>query len=480
MANPTPTTSRWRRIFDRMRTMYSRLFITEIVDPNDGPSHNHQSSCTECKYSTFDRQRYCPELYRRYVTPGQERNRQRSMLHRLPPETVHLIIGYLEAYEVECLRHVCRLFYHNYSPERPLISQERFELQCLMEREPWANTLACRKCRNHRHHRSMFYPLDWDINPLDRECKEYRQLLQFCPYSSFSFKDVQRLVRLPRREQFWPCAHNSFDLAMRLQGRKISTVDGQWCIVRRNSNCILATTVLVAIYHTAKVPLPQEAHEAFKALDVPLCPHLHLGDPEVMAQYTPGHGAAPSHIAKASPGCNCPDCVGFRCPFCHSTFRFRVLIQRGSAANACLGVEVYRNLGTLQDSNDPLWLSQLSVPIGPELASRWSEELVNLHRRICTDVPQHNSESRCIAKELKLRARNVLREKEVFTRASGNSNVRIKDLHKPLCKPRLGYFGNKDWHWEGYGTDGYLVDKNFQFKDIPQGLFPLYTAPRRV
>ncbi|OJD11113.1 hypothetical protein AJ78_08047 [Emergomyces pasteurianus Ep9510] len=456
-----------------------RLFSSKICRslrikyrmPRDRSAHGPRSTCSLCKYSPFDAAKYCPNMYRRCITPGEVENSKKSILHRLPPEMIFLVMKHLKPFEVECLRYVCRLFYHNYPSSRFLTSQGKFELQCLMEREPGSKTLACKECCNRRHNKSMFYPIDWNRNPHHRKCKKYRGgLLQLCPYRSASFADMVNLSKGNFRSfQVPKCSHDAFDLALALQGRFYSLEDETWTIIHQGKNNVLSTTVLVAIYHAAKIPSSADVEKACKALDMPLCPHVHLGDLWVTNQYMPGLVAL--HLYQVSPlgDCSCLHCRGFMCLFCDSRFKFRVFARKEPVASTCVGVSVMRNLGELKDPDDPLWLTQLSIPKLPDFRTVWSDSITAMYLNCATGVPQDSPESNAVSRLWENKAKCVLNERDGWTTTPlGNSRGKTETLHKPLWKPPLRRQHKKYWRWEAYSSDGFLTDEKPMSKSDPR------------
>ncbi|PGH08562.1 hypothetical protein GX51_01081 [Blastomyces parvus] len=453
-----------------LRETFSRWLRSKSPEPespepvDDHCTHGSQLTCSQCKYSSFNGDKYCPKMYQHHITPGEVDNSKNSILHRLPPEIVSLVIGHLKPFEVECLRYVCRLFYHNYPSLRAPTMQGKFELACLLEQEPWSKKLACKVCPSRRHHKSMFFPIDWDRNPHNRKCNIYRGgLLQFCPYSSVNFDDMVQLVRNKSRPVHFPkCSHDAFDLALALQGRTCRFEDEAWTIVRWRTYKVLANTALVAIYHTATIPSITDAGKAFKALDIPLCPHVHLGDPWVIEKYRPDLVAL--HMLRETNNwdCHCLHCRGFMCRFCDSKFKFRVHCGKEPVASACIGVSIMRNLGKLKNPNDPYWLSQLSVPNLPDFRTAWSDRIATMHLNFTVGVPRGDFERAMLSRTLESKAEDVLSERDDWTKAPlGSLRANMRTLHKPLWKPRMSRQDRKYWRWEGYGPDGYLIDKAF-------------------
>lgn len=440
--------------FPQLRSKIFRCFQVKFPKSNDRCTHGPQLTCSQCKYSSFDGGKYCPKMYQHYITPGEVENSKKSILHRLPPEIVLLIVQHLKPFELECLRYVCRLFYHNYPTTRLLTTQGKFELQCLLEREPGLKKMACRMCWSKRHDKSMFYPLDWDQNPHYRKCKRYRRgLLQFCPYQSASFDDVVLLSKSSNQAyQFPKCSHDAFDMALALQERPCLFQDETWTIVRWGKCKVLTTTTLVAIYPSAKIPSIADAERAFLALDIPLCPHLHLGDPCVIKQYRPDlvarHKVGPLHQFNTVQNCCCLHCRGFKCRFCDSRFRFRVHVKKEPLTSTCIGVLIMRNLGKLKDPNDPCWLRQLSVTKLPEFRTQWSDRIVAMCLNSTVGIPQGDVETTMLSRVLENKANSVLKERDGWTTAPlGNLPVGIRNLHKPLWKPPLSRQDKNFWHW---------------------------------
>ncbi|EQL33266.1 hypothetical protein RJZ56_004172 [Blastomyces dermatitidis] len=452
-----------------LREIVSRWLRMESPKPDDEEHSTHglQSTCSQCKYSSFDGDKFCLKMYQHCITPGEVENSKKSILHRLPPEIVSLVIKHLKEFEVECLRYVCRLFYHNYTSSRVLTMQGKLELACLLERGTWSRRLACRVCPSKRQDKSMFFPIDWDKNPHHRKCNRHRGgLLQFCPYASVNFDDMVHITKNKRRYfQFPKCSHDAFDLALALQGRTCLLEDEAWTIVRWRKYRVLTTTTLVAIYHAAIIPSKMDANRAFKALDIPLCPHVHLGDQWVIQKYRPNLVARHMRRETTKGKCHCLYCTGFMCRFCDSRFRFRVHFRKEPVAGACLGVSIMRNLGKLKDPNDPYWLSQLSIPNLPDFRTQWSDRIATMHLNFTLGVPHGDIERAMLSRTLENNAENVLSEREGWTTAPlGNSRADMRTLHKPLWKPRLSRRDRKYWRWEGYGPDGHLVDKEFSGK----------------
>ncbi|OAX80565.1 hypothetical protein ACJ72_05097 [Emergomyces africanus] len=296
----------------------------------------------------------------------------------------------------------------------------------------------------------MFYPIDWDRNPHYRKCKKYRGgLLQLCPYRSASFGDMVDLSRCYFRAcQVPKCSHDAFDLALALQGQPCYSEDESWTIIHQGENNVLSTTVLVAIYHAAKIPSSADVEKASKALDMPLCPHVHLGDLWVIQQYRPDLVAL--HLYQVSPlsGCSCLHCRGFRCLFCDSKFKFRVSARKEPVASTYIGVSVLRNLGKLKDPDDPLWLTQLSVTKLPDFRTVWSDRITAMHLNCATSVPQNGPESNTASRLLENKAKSVLIERDGWTTTPlGSSTLEIKALHKPLWKPPFRRQYRKYWRW---------------------------------
>ncbi|PGH29293.1 hypothetical protein GX50_07955 [[Emmonsia] crescens] len=461
-SSPLPKAEKPPRKFS-LRPLHSKIsgwFRTKFPKPNNRCTHGPGSTCGQCKYSPFDGDKYCPKMYRHRITSGEVGNSKKSILHRLPPEIVSLVIKHLKPFEVECLRYVCRLFYHNYPSSRFLTLRGKFELQCLMEGDPGSKTLACRVCRNKRHHKSMFYPIDWDRNPHYRKCKKYRGgLLQLCPYRTASFDDMVDLSKCSFRGfQVPKCSHDAYDLALALQGQSCSFEDETWNTIPWGKNKVLTTTTLVAIYHTAKIPSSADAKRACKALDIPLCPHVHLGDSWVIEKYRPDLVALHMYQVSAIKDCSCLHCRGFMCRFCDSRFKFRVNARKEPVASTCIGVLIMRNLGKLQDPNDPFWLTQLSITKLPDFRTQWSDRIAAMYLNCAVGVPQDGPESSTVSKLLENKAKSVLNERDAWTTTClGNSRVEIKTLHKPLWKPPLKRQDRKYWRWEGYKSDGFLA-----------------------
>ncbi|PGH18640.1 hypothetical protein AJ80_04387 [Polytolypa hystricis UAMH7299] len=282
-------------------------------------------------------------------TPEEIRNGESSALHRLPSELLDQVIDSLSPLSMRSLRITCRKFYnyahHGHQAPYNLSREEHFKFLCLLERDqPPLETAVCGFCRTLKD-KSEFFPSELQMEPFLRRCKGTKRALRVCPYVSLSQGGIRELGNGLRGGTV--CNH----VSCALNGHPKITRDGG------NYNLEKRHFVTVVTDDIEFWPDALEVSKYLEVYNVPICPHLRLGDRLVLDAYRPHE--------KEWEG-NCRDCdTHFQFEMNSYPKRKRFFCRRQ------LVVSVSRNLGRLQRHDDPRWLSQLSVSKEPDLTNYW-------------------------------------------------------------------------------------------------------------
>lgn len=255
--------------------------------------------------------------------------------------------------------------------------------------------------------------------------------LRVCPYHTRTFNSVRWLACNFLGSTI--CDHHS------------CTLGGAPTLKRSWGSYYIQKRHYITMAHTHKWPDASEVKQLLDAYNVPICPHLSLGQEFVLNAYRPHEQV-----------------FGNRCSYCDTHFQFRLAgctYDREIPGSKCLDIFVRRNLGALQLHTDPIWLSQLSISQEPGLTNYWLNCIIlsqdyeldkrkRIHRNTpCGDKKRCRFKAEIKESENRLNARSINTRYEIDSLSGrllrapfGNHldyalSLKDKILYKPLWAP---------------------------------------------
>ncbi|KAK2738566.1 hypothetical protein FQN57_006989 [Myotisia sp. PD_48] len=261
-------------------------------------------------------------------------NSQRSILHQLPSEIIIRILDYLPGHDTVLFGYTSRTFYYDYpTPDR---SQDHSLCRKIGLNMPWEESEPPEVYRN----------------------QSEGSVLQFCPCKPHTRSSIKRETR-------W--------IGLYSIHCKCDDINMKSWMIMGPRGFIVTSDYLIGFLENSAPLQKSEIRSIFEQMDIPLCPHLSIGDTSILDGYEPGSlpfldkGELPPPPSRNQES-RFPNIM---CDYCDSYFRFYAVEAFRCNSIFFLRVKTCRNIGKLNRMDDPFFISQLTSSGEPQLSRYW-------------------------------------------------------------------------------------------------------------
>lgn len=252
-------------------------------------------------------------------------NNTASGLLALPTECLLVLQQYLTLSSEVSLRQTCSRFFHLYRHQSfLLLGPELFEFLCMIERDQdptQLDKLVCGYCKE-LHPRKTFPKTELRQLPLDRDCRQ----TWLCAHRHLSYKQCMKYIKTGPEAPFrvasddlMPCSRCRDGIRNRSVADRPEKGTSQMELENPKSQSLLISKIALLqapspLYNVRSTGASgkytevfdvKKVSDALQAVNFPLCPHLHLGDPYILSKFC----RSCINTQKLPPGVKGPPCI---------------------------------------------------------------------------------------------------------------------------------------------------------------------------
>ncbi|PGH06159.1 hypothetical protein GX51_02547 [Blastomyces parvus] len=345
-------------------------------------------------------------------------NANHSRLYNLPPELLATINDHLPLVSGLTLRLTCSKFYQSSvfnHAHRCADRTDRFEALCHLEHDGVGLGYCCRGCLKRHRYYTAFSNEELAKKAHERYCLATMKCFRVGLFRELSFDELQRAYR----EQVQGRRRVTYFLDQSDQGNLVAP---EGCIYFYHR----CRRIYATFYIGSKSRLSSSSHfaEFCRSLNIPFCPHMTMGDDEVIDLFFRGH-----HFWHKCKRCKTKVCFDRTRP---RAFFF-----------------VSRNFGRLSSPKDPKWLAHTFASKNP---------LLETHCEAVCDWQRNNP----------LNSRDPLRELQLLQ----HENSRTPDFGNLFTSVTLPRSRLRQW-FHGFRKGGGPGTSSTAIRKTPQPASPI-------